>query len=110
MSQDFLEKAKQMFETKEGEPSILDKAKEMFGEGATAAGEMMDKAKDFVEQGTAAATEVAQDLSQKAKEAFDAKDGEGSVMDKAKEALDGAGKVQDFLKDAFGGPKDEGKA
>jgi hypothetical protein len=58
MSDDFLEKAKVIFETKEGEPSLLDKAKEMFGEGATAAGEMMDKAKDFVEQGSAAAAEV----------------------------------------------------
>ncbi len=90
----------------------------MFGEGATAAGEMMDKAKDFVEQGTAAATEVAQDLSQKAKEAFEPKEGEDNVLDKAKDALDDAGKaagdvmekVQDFLKNAFGGPKDEGQA
>ena len=73
---DFMEKAKEMFEAKEGEPSLLDKAKEMFGEGAAAAGEMMDKAKDFVEQGTAAATEVAQDLSQKAKDAFEPKEGE----------------------------------
>ena len=85
MSQDFLEKAKAMFETKEGEPSLLDKAKEMFGEGATAAGEMMDKAKDFVEKGSAAATEVAQDLSQKAKDAFEPKEGEESVIDKAKD-------------------------
>jgi hypothetical protein len=118
MSEDFLAKAKAMFETKEGEPSLLDKAKEMFGEGATAAGEMMEKAKDFVEQGTAAATEVAQDLSQKAKEAFEPKEGEESVLDKAKSALDDAGKaaegvmnkVEDFLKDTFSGPKDEGQA
>ena len=105
VSQDFMEKAKEMFETKEGEPSLLDKAKEMFGEGAAAAGEMMDKAKDFVEQGTAAATEVAQDLSQKAKDAFEPKEGEPGVLDKAKDALDDASKaaedvvnkVQDFL-------------
>ena len=77
---------------------------------------MMDKAKDFVEQGTAAATEVAQDLSQKAKEAFEPKEGEDSVLDKAKDALDDASKaagdvmdkVEDFLKNTFG-PKDEGE-
>ena len=86
----------------------------MFGEGATAAGEMMDKAKDFVEKGSAAATEVAQDLSQKAKDAFEPKEGEESVIDKAKDALDDASKaaegvmnkVEDFLKNAFG-PKDD---
>ena len=118
VSQDFMEKAKQMFEPKEGEPSLLDKAKEMFDEGATAAGEMMDKAKDFVEQGTAAATEVAQDLSQKAKEAFEPKEGEPDVLEKAKESLDDAAKaadgvmkkVEDFLKGVFGGPKNEGEA
>ena len=118
VSQDFLEKAKEIFEPKEGEPGLLDKAKEMFDEGATAAGEMMDKAKDFVEQGTAAATEMAQDISQKAKEAFEPKEGEENVLDKAKEALDDAGKaaegmmgkVQDFLKSVFGGPKNEGQA
>ena len=79
---------------------------------------MMDKAKDFVEQGTAAATEMAQDLSQKAKDAFEPKEGENDVLSKAKEALDDAAKaadgvmdkVQDFLKNAFG-PKDgEGQA
>ena len=90
----------------------------MFGEGAAAAGEMMDKAKDFVEKGAAAANEVAQDLGEKAKEAFEPKEGEDSVLDKAKDALDDAAeaagnvveKVEDFLKNAFGAPKDEGEA
>lgn len=117
MSDDFLEKAKVIFETKDGEPSLLDKAKEMFGEGATAAGEMMDNAKDFVEQGSAAAAEVAQDLSQRAKDAFEPKEGEENVLDKAKGALDDAGKaaegmmnkVEDFLKSTFG-PKGEDQA
>jgi hypothetical protein len=46
------------------------------------------------------------------------KEGEESVLDKAKDALDDAGKaaegvmdkVQDFWKNVFGGPKDEGQA
>ena len=57
-------------------------------------------------------------MSQKAKEAFEPKEGEKSILDKADDALDKAGdvaegvvdKVEDFLKDAFGGPKDEGQA
>ena len=119
MSEDLMEKAKEVLTPKEGEPSLLDKAKEMFGEGAAAAGEMMDKAKDFVEQGTAAATEVAQDLSQKAKEAFEPKEGEEDVLGKAKDALDDAAeaaggvvsKVEDFLKGIFGKKDDtEGQA
>ena len=60
----------------------------------------------------------AQDLSQRAKEAFEPKEGEESIQDKAKEAMDDAAKAadgvfskaKDFLKNAFG-PKDgEGMA
>ena len=60
---------------------------------------------------------MAQDLSQKAKDAFEPKEGEPSVIDKAKDMLDDAtkaaddvmDKVGDFLKNTFG-PKDEGQA
>jgi len=90
----------------------------MFGEGAAAAGEMMDKAKDFVEKGATAATEMAQDLGQKAKDAFETKEGEDSILDKAKDTFQDVAdaadnmmdKVEDFLKDTFSGPKDEGQA